>query len=86
MSANEFLPWVRRAAETAPESETGETTVDAAIDTPRDTPRELERRDFLQLLGVGGLGHANSHYSSHRLAEVFRPGIEKGESSIINQY
>jgi isoquinoline 1-oxidoreductase beta subunit len=59
MSANEFLPWVRRAAESAPASETDDETNDATNDATNaaaiDTPRELRRRDFMQLLGVGGL-------------------------------
>ncbi len=53
MSANEFLPWVRRAV--APQASTGQP---AAIDAPPegvDRPHELQRRTFLQLLGMGGL-------------------------------
>jgi len=48
MSADEFLPWVRRAAEAAPREEP--TTAPHA-----DAPGALERRTFVQLLGVGGL-------------------------------
>ncbi|MGL6222374.1 MAG: molybdopterin cofactor-binding domain-containing protein, partial [Steroidobacteraceae bacterium] len=53
MSANEFLPWVRRAV--APQASTEQP---AAIDAPledADRPHELQRRTFLQLLGMGGL-------------------------------
>ena len=49
MSANEFLPWVRRATpEAPPESHVLNSTTD-------DSPRVLERRAFVQLLGATGL-------------------------------
>jgi len=53
MSANEFLPWVRRAA--APQAL---PDVPAPLDagcTTADSPSGLQRRTFIQLLGLGGL-------------------------------
>ena len=53
MSANEFLPWVRRAA--APQAL---PEVPAPLDagcTTADSPSGLQRRTFIQLLGLGGL-------------------------------
>ncbi len=53
MSANEFLPWVRRAV--APQAPAEQpAALDATLDSV-DRPHELQRRTFLQLLGMGGL-------------------------------
>ncbi len=53
MSANEFLPWVRRAV--APQAPAEQpASLDATLDSV-DRPHELQRRTFLQLLGMGGL-------------------------------
>ena len=53
MSANEFLPWVRRAA--APGAQAGMPAPVAATDAGADSPHDLQRRAFIQLLGIGGL-------------------------------
>ena len=53
MSANEFLPWVRRAA--APSARTGMSAPIAATNESTDSPADLQRRTFIQLLGIGGL-------------------------------
>jgi len=53
MSANEFLPWVRRAA--APSARAGMPARVVATDENADTPHDLQRRTFIQLLGIGGL-------------------------------
>ena len=52
MSANEFLPWVRRAA---PEAQPELPPPHGTTQEPADSPRALQRRSFVQLLGVGGL-------------------------------
>ena len=53
MSANEFLPWVRRAV--APHAPADEpTSLDATRDST-DQPQDLQRRTLIQLLGLGGL-------------------------------
>ncbi len=53
MSANEFLPWVRRAV--APQAPAEQpASLDATLESV-DRPHELQRRTFLQLLGMGGL-------------------------------
>jgi len=53
MSTNEFLPWVRRAI--APQAPTEQpAALDAALESV-DQPHDLQRRTFLQLLGMGGL-------------------------------
>lgn len=53
MSANEFLPWVRRAA--APGAQAGMPAPVAATDAGADCPQDLQRRTFIQLLSLGGL-------------------------------
>jgi isoquinoline 1-oxidoreductase beta subunit len=53
MSANEFLPWVRRAV--APQTSAENPTPLDAIPASTDGPQGLQRRAFLQLLGMGGL-------------------------------
>jgi hypothetical protein len=53
MSANEFLPWVRRAA--APGAQAGMPAPVAATDAGADSPPDLQRRTFIQLLSLGGL-------------------------------
>jgi isoquinoline 1-oxidoreductase subunit beta len=53
MSANEFLPWVRRAV--APQAATEQPAAIDAAPEGVDRPLELQRRTFLQLLGMGGL-------------------------------
>ena len=53
MSANEFLPWVRRAA--APSAPAGMPASLAATDENTDSRHDLQRRTFIQLLGIGGL-------------------------------
>ena len=52
MSANEFLPWVRRAA--APGAQAGMPAPVAATDAGADCPQDLQRRTFIQLLSLGG--------------------------------
>ena len=49
MSANEFLPWVRRAA---PEAQPELPPPHGTTQEPADSPRALQRRSFVQLLGV----------------------------------
>ncbi len=53
MSANEFLPWVRRAV--APETPVAEPAPLDAAQGSTDRPQDLQRRTFIQLVGMGGL-------------------------------
>lgn len=53
MSANEFLPWVRRAV--APQAPADEPTSLDATREIADRPQDLQRRTLVQLLGLGGL-------------------------------
>ena len=53
MSANEFLPWVRRAAVSS--ARAGMPAPIAATNESTDSPADLQRRTFIQLLGIGGL-------------------------------
>ena len=53
MSANEFLPWVRRAAVSS--ARDGMPAPIAATNESTDSPADLQRRTFIQLLGIGGL-------------------------------
>jgi len=65
MSTNEFLPWVRRAI--APQAPTEQpAALDAALESV-DQPHDLQRRTFLQLLGMGGLVIAFGPGGAHRL-------------------
>jgi isoquinoline 1-oxidoreductase beta subunit len=53
MSANEFLPWVRRAV--TPQAPAESPTSFDAVPASMDPPQCLQRRTVLQLLGMGGL-------------------------------
>jgi isoquinoline 1-oxidoreductase beta subunit len=53
MSANEFLPWVRRAV--APQAAAEKPTPLDATQEITDRPQDLQRRTLIQLLGLGGL-------------------------------
>ncbi len=53
MSANEFLPWVRRA--TRPEALVETRATGSVAGASTDSAFELQRRTFIQLLGLGGL-------------------------------